>query len=505
MTETVVNQLLARAAAAEEAHKWIEAIALYEVALVRSPDHVPAMLGAAAAARANGDHARAVVFLTRADRSAPGRADIAVALGEALAATSRLAEAAAAFERARAARPLDAGLAARLGATRLAAGDAAGAVSAFEAALRLDPAEPRALGGLGSALAAAGRPLAAVEAFRRAGESRPRADRAAALLALGDMAGGFADLDAIAARPTWSARLHAWDGFPLDSTLLVWTGADPLDLAAFAPALPLARSLVADLVLVVPKPIVRLASALAGVGRVVADNEDIGGLIDVAGAGTPLVGLPHRLGLTAGSFASTGSLLDVEPMLADRWSARLDLGRGRPAIGLVWGGGIGLADLTPLAGIGDLRFVALERLPSAMLARSSAPSGWEVAGAPTRIEHPGPDFEAGVDARVDCAALLSRLDAVIAVDGLPLRLAGLLGRSGVALLPGASNWIWRIEGDKTPVYPSLSLLRQKSEGSLATLLPEAVQRVRGMVRSRSSEENPTENQPLPGSLLPRNM
>ncbi|MCM5558014.1 tetratricopeptide repeat protein [Pleomorphomonas sp. JP5] len=482
MTETVIDQLLARAAAAEEAHKWIEAVALYEVALVRSPDHVPAMLGAAAAARANGDHARAVVFLTRADRTAPGRADISSALGEALTATSRLPEAAVAFERARAAKPLDAGLAARLGAARLAAGDAAGAVSAFEAALRLDPAEPRALGGLGSALAAAGRPLAAIEAFRRVGEPRPRADRAAALLALGDMAGGFADLDALAGRPVWATRLQAWDGFPLDRPLLVWAGSDPLDLAAFAPALPLARSLVADLVLVVPKPFVRLASALAGVSRVVADNGDIGEVIDEAGAAASLVGLPHRLGLTAGSFASTGPLLAVEPMLADRWSARLDLGRGRPAVGLVWGSGIGLADFTPLAGIGDLRFIALERLPSAMLARSSSPSGWEVAGASVRIEHPGPDFEAGIDARVDCASLISRLDAVIAIEGMPLRLAGLLGRPGVALLPAVANWIWRIEGSKTPVYPSLSLLRQVPEGALAALLPEAIQRVRGMVR-----------------------
>lgn len=483
MSETVVDQLMARAAAAEAVHKWIEAVALYEVALVRSPDHVPAMLGAAAAARANGDHARAVVFLMRADRTAPGRADIAAALGEALAATSRLPEAAAAFERARAVRPLDAALAARLGRARLAAGDAAAAVSAFEAALRLDPAEPQALGSLGSALAAAGRPLDAVEAFRRVGDSSPRADRAAALLALGDMAGGFADLDAITARPAWAGRLPAWDGGPLDSPLLVWTGTDPSDLVAFAAALPLARSLVADVVLVVPKPFVRLASALAGVGHVVADNDDMGGWIEAAGAAAPLAGLPHRLGLTAGSFAPAGPLLAAEPMLADRWSARLDLGRGRPAIGLQWGGGLGLADLAPLAGIGDLRFIALERLPSAMLARSSVPSGWEVTGTPVRVEHPGPDYEAGVDARVDCMALLSRLDAVVAVDSLPLRLAGLLGRPGVALLPAAANWIWRLEGARTPTYPSLSSLRQDSTEGLSALLPLAVQHLRDICSS----------------------
>lgn len=482
MTETVVDQLMTRAAAAEATHKWIEAIALYEVALARSPDHVPAMLGAAAAARANGDHARAVVFLTRADRTAPGRADIAIALGEALAATSRLLEAAAAFERARAARPLDATLAARLGVARLAAGDADGAVSAFEAALRLDPAEPRALGGLGSALVAAGRPLAAVEAFRRTGVSRPHVDRAAALLALGDMAGGFADLDAVAARPAWAARLPVWHGDPLDGPLLVSTGTDPLDLVTFAPALPLARSLVPDLALVTPKPFVRLASTLAGVGHVAADNDDLGNWIETAAATAPLMSLPHRLGLTAGSFVPSGPLLAAEPMLTDRWNARLDLGRGRPAVGLVWGGGLKLDDLAPLAGV-DLRFIALERLSATLLVRSSAPSGWEVAGSPIRIEHPGPDFEAGVDARVDCAALLSRLDAVIAIDGLPLRIAGALGRPGVALLASAANWLWRLEGDKTPVYPSLSLLRQKPGGKLSSLLPEAVRRVRDRIRS----------------------
>ncbi len=480
MTESVVDQLLARAAAAEASHKWIEAIALYEVALARSPDHLPAMLGAAAAARSNGDHARAVVFLTRADRTQPGRADVAVALGDALAATSRLPEAAAAFERARAARPLDAGLAMRLGAARLAAGDADGAVSAYEAALRLGPAEPLALGGLGSALVAAGRPLAAIEAFRRTGEFRPHADRAAALLALGDMAGGFADLDAVASRPAWADRVPSWDGCPVDRPLLVWAGSDPLDLLTFASALPLARTLVSDLVLVVPKPFARLASALAGVSRVVADNDDLGGWIDAAAASTPLLGLPHRLGLTAGSFVPAGPTLIPEPMLADRWSARLDLGRGKPAIGIVWGGNLPIAELAPLAGISDLRFVALERLSSAMLARSSGPSGWELVGPPIRIEHPGPDFEAGIDARVDCTALLSRLDAVIAIDGLPLRLAGALKRPGVALLPAAAHWVWRTQGERVPAYPSLSLLRQPPRGSLSGLLPEAIRHIRNM-------------------------
>ena len=80
MTETVVDQLLARAAAAEEAHKWIEAVALYEVALVRSPDNMYRRCSVRCR-RLRAPMAitpRAVVFLTRADRTAnPARADIA--------------------------------------------------------------------------------------------------------------------------------------------------------------------------------------------------------------------------------------------------------------------------------------------------------------------------------------------------------------------------------------------------------------------------------------------
>lgn len=478
MSEAMIDQLLIRAAAAEAAHKWIEAVALYEVALARSPDHVGAMLGAAQACREGGDHARAVIFLARADRTEPGRADVALALGEALTATPRLAEAAAAFERARAARPLDAAVAARLGAARLATGDAAGAVEVFEAALRLDPAEPRARRDIGSALAAAGRPLDAIAAFRRLGDAAPRADRAAALCAVGDMAGGFAELDALAgtALPPWAARLPAWDGRPLDGPLLVVGPADPLDLLALAPTLPLARSLVAELVLAVPKPFARLAASLAGVDRVVTDDTP-------AAAAVPLAGLPHRLGLTAGSFVPHGPWLAPEPALADRWSARLGLGKGKPVIGLAWGNGLDPADLAPLAGLDDLRFVALERLPATTIARASgAASGWEVTGTSVRIEHPGPDFEAGVDARVDGAALIARLDALIAVDGLPLRLAGALDRPGVALLPSVAGWVWGTDGERSPRFPSLSLVRRAPEGSFRALLPRAVRLVRDALR-----------------------
>ncbi len=490
MSEAVIDQLMERAAAAEAVHKWSEAVALYEVALARAPDHLPAMLGAAAACRANGDHARAVVFLARAERAAPDRADVALALGEALSSGTRLAEAVAAFERARAAAPLDAAIAARLGSARLKVGDAEGAVTAFETALGLDAAEPRALRDIGSALVAAGRPVEALAAFRRLGDPSPRLERAEALLSLGDMASGFAELDAVAmaSPPAWAHGLPAWDGGPLTGRLAVWVDLGPMDYSTLLPALPLARSLVGDIVLVLPKPFVRLAGAVAGVGMTVADPAEIGPVEAVA----PLAGLAARMGLTAGSFRPQSSLITAEPVQVDRWASRLALPRGKPAIGIVWGGKVGgvggrelaLADFAALSDGQELRFIALERLPASMVVRSQAPSGWEVAGAPIKIEHPGPDFEAGIDARTDTVAVLDRLDAVIAIDSMPLRLAGLMHRPAVALLPPTADWIYGTPSGLPQRYPSLTILRAAAGTSPAALLPAALRCVREAIAAK---------------------
>lgn len=486
MTEPVVDQLMTRAAGAAEAHRWIEAVALYEVVLARAPNHVDAMLKAAGALRANGDHARAVAFLNRAERTEPGRADVALALGEALLSSGRHADAVEAFAAARRAAPLDAGLAARLGRAELRAGNAGAAVAAFETALELDPTDLLARGDLGAALVAAGRPADAVAAFRRDGNPAPRPERAAALFALGDFAGGFAELDAVAManRPRRLAGLPDWQGETLDGPLLVWCDGDLADLLALSPALPLARSLVPQLKLVLPKPFVRLAGSLRGVDKAFAEEADAGEVLATA----PLSGLPARLGLTAGSFVPHAPTLGAEATLVDRWTARLDLGKGPAVIGVTFAtasgapGGLTLADLGPLSGT-DHRFVALERLPSTLLTRAEGPSGWEVASAPVRLEHPGPDFDAGVDARVDCAAVISRLDAVIGIDGVPLRLAAALGIPSVALLPPVAAWMFGAAGERSPRLPSLTLLRSVGEAP-ASLLPAALRSLAGRLIRR---------------------
>jgi ADP-heptose:LPS heptosyltransferase len=60
----------------------------------------------------------------------------------------------------------------------------------------------------------------------------------------------------------------------------------------------------------------------------------------------------------------------------------------------------------------------------------------------------------------ETARVLTTLDAVVSVDTSVAHLTGALGLPGYVLLPHAPDWRWGLTGDRTPWYPSLTLIRQ---------------------------------------------
>src|SRR5439155_26540161 len=64
----------------------------------------------------------------------------------------------------------------------------------------------------------------------------------------------------------------------------------------------------------------------------------------------------------------------------------------------------------------------------------------------------------------DTAAVLSKLDLVIMTDSAIAHLCGALGKSVWVLLSYEAFWLWLLDRQDSPWYPSMRLFRQRAWG-----------------------------------------
>jgi ADP-heptose:LPS heptosyltransferase len=64
----------------------------------------------------------------------------------------------------------------------------------------------------------------------------------------------------------------------------------------------------------------------------------------------------------------------------------------------------------------------------------------------------------------DTAAILQNLDLVVTTDTAVAHLAGAVGANVTLMLGRVPDWRWRLEGDATPWYPTMNLVRQPQLG-----------------------------------------
>jgi hypothetical protein len=172
----------------------------------------------------------------------------------------------------------------------------------------------------------------------------------------------------------------------------------------------------------------------------------------------PLMSLPMVLGLEGPQMA-LGAGLKRSRQASDQRTP------GPPCLGLVWAAGrkaeaeadrhargrsLRLAELmvvlAPLVTAGCLALQPLQVGPDA--AEAGAFGG--LLAPPPSLQ----DWE-------DTAALVETLDGVISVDTAVAHLAGSLGLPTLLLLECPCDWRWGQEGDTTPWYPSVRLLRRR--------------------------------------------
>ncbi|MCA0422757.1 MAG: hypothetical protein LCH61_05450 [Proteobacteria bacterium] len=192
---------------------------------------------------------------------------------------------------------------------------------------------------------------------------------------------------------------------------------------------------------------------------------DVAGSVAGIDSWTPLLNLPGAMGLQGADLGMERPYIAAEPTRVQRW--RDWLGQTGFRVGIAWQGNpkapvdagrsSPLAALSPLASLPGVRLISLQNGVGADQL-STVPFG-------SRIEVPGPDFDAGPDAFLDTAALMMSLDLVVTVDSAVAHVAAALGRPVIfALQERDADWRWIPGQSTTRWYPSATLMHQDTHG-----------------------------------------
>lgn len=374
----------------------------------------------------------------------------------------------------------------------------ADAIGAYECILERDPDNALAWYNRGNALQKHGHLDGAIESYHMAVAIAPQfaeawLEVAHCRLAQGEYADGWRLYE-------WRWRTAQLSGRQLASpqprwlgdtslegrTIVLWAEqgyGDTIQFARFAA--PVAK-LAGGVVLRLPEALRSLLSTLDPRITVVGD----GAPLPPHDCHCPLMSLPLALALAlAGEPAlSRPAYLGADVARGRDWQAWLGPAE-RPRIGLCWSGrqagaaaynpqrDMPLAALAPLAAL-DARFICLQK--------DYAPAEEQLLASLPGLQ----PIRHGLDSFADTAALIDKLDLVIAVDTAVAHLAGALGKPCWLLLKHSGEWRWRRERADTPWYPSIRIFRQQAEGEWAAPVRAVVEALELLISPASAAIHP---------------
>ncbi len=445
----------------------------------------------------------ALASFERAIALQPGVATAYNNRGLVLQALRRYEEAAASCERAIALQPDYADAHNNLGIQQYELGQPAAALASWRRALQLRPRMDGVHGNLSNALRDLERPEEALaESELGIGEDPASAvnhcNRGNALFDLGCIAEALASYDrAIALDPRYALahfnkglclllsgefaqglRLYEWrkrlgSYAVLASSARAWLGEEDIagktllihadqalgDTIQFCRYAKLAAQRGAQVVLAVQPQLRELLTGLGPAIRIVACGE-LTGACDFRCA---LMSLPLAFGTTLERIPAGVPYLSAEPLRAGRWRQRL--GEAGFKVGIVWQGSRNRIDIgrsVPLEKFGRLATIPGVRL--ICLQKGAALDELRAASEDLRVEVLGEEFDAGPQAFLDSAAVMTHLDLIITCDTALAHLAGALGRPTWIAVKHVPEWRWLLERSDCPWYPSVRLFRQSRRG-----------------------------------------
>lgn len=178
-----------------------------------------------------------------------------------------------------------------------------------------------------------------------------------------------------------------------------------------------------------------------------------------ADAFIPMMSLPRVLGSTPAEIPQAPYLLFGRDRAA-AFAEELGPRRERLRLGLAWAGNpkqgddhLRSAKLTDFAALFDvpgIRWISVQK----------GPPSEEIQASGFAIE----DWSECLDNFDTTAALFANLDGFVCVCTGPLHLAGALGLQSVCMLSWTGDWRWCGDESKTIWYPSVTLVRQQTQG-----------------------------------------
>jgi tetratricopeptide (TPR) repeat protein len=431
------------------------AVAALEAALALDPGYLRALVNLGKALREAGRAAEAIAPLDRALASKPDYAPALVNLGDALAATGHLDAAQRALERSIRLAPTLIEAHMSLGIARLQAGRIAESIDALRAAVALAPSHADAHSNLGHALFAAGDWEAAWPHFEH--RFRRHAHR-------------------VPLRPP--AGVARWEGTVSDEIELWLLGEQGLgDQLQFVRYAKLLHDRGVRCVIVCDPRLVKILEA-AGLGARIVP---FGTSADTPAARwVPLMSLPGWHQTRPDTVPAAAGYLAADPVRAARWQARLPKTTGL-RVALAWAGNPRmetgrhagrsppLTALAPLMTVPHVNFVSLQK-GHGEEQLESVPFG----GSILRV----PDLDAGPDAFLDTAAILTCVDLLVTSDSAIAHLAGALGVPTWLCLMREADWRWMLKGPDTPWYKSVRLFRQPAAGDWASVYADIAAHLR---------------------------
>jgi Tfp pilus assembly protein PilF len=444
-----------------------------------------------------GRPARALRFLAAALKRDARSAEALSNYGLVLHALGRTEEALTSYKAGLAIEPDNADLLNKHGIALLDLGRPQEALTSLARALAHDPAHVEALGNRGNALLKLNRPDQAISSYDAVSRiegwsARLLTNRAHALRRLDRPEEALADLHkAVALDPSYAAAqfelgmvqltLGDYDGWTAyerrwateafaphrrDFKSPLWTGEQSLngrtillhgeqgfgDTIQFVRYVAKVASLGATVILEVQPELAALMAEVEGAARVIARGEKLAAF-DLH---CPLMSLPRACKTNAASIPTDVPYIKVPAIHTAKWAGRLPA--GKPLVGFCWEGrrshhndanrSIALARFAPAFEITDVRFVSLQRYPSAD-DRALLRGHRNVLDVGDVLQ----DF-------VDTAALILQLDFVVSVDTAVAHLAGALAMPMAVLLPFAADFRWQRTRKDCPWYPNARLFRQ---------------------------------------------